>query len=630
MGTVQFVRQLGAQPGVQLNAVQDQTGLPSSDQRDQRFAMPLRLTRGRIDKAFLADKGNFRLRCGKGESIRSSALNEAQAQAYEALHNGAMGMVASRLITPDAELNWVKIKLGGGAQLTATLTSGAISAVTVVSGGNGYTSGSVSITVSGGGGSGATLTPVITNGAIASVTVGAGGSGYTTAPTLTVVPATLTTTFVVGTGGNDPGDGSYDIAVKHLDCHNDGIIIELHADVNRVGGANTSNPEVTLRIKDVDGLVVLGPFTGSLTAGATDDYGNSYYLPDVIEAQTDRLEILVATNATVRVVSDAYGYSAAGQQEWATSDVLDYFDEGGTGYDADDYAAACDRLRHTDLTYGYIAGGGTQADGLLAALAQLAFDTERQFRFDVPGSLAPDAAVEFVEALGIITNENGHLIHAFWNPQKATDPSGVNGKGYLGTSAFNIARACYRNSQTNSYGFAPKNFPIAGKNWPLTRANITQTYFPSEQELSALAHAKINPVLHSEFSGGAFTVFTDSLTMAQVANSKRMLIAVADMMCDIEDRMVRIANDALQLPMDYFLRQVGRELGLLGTGAAASKWVLPLAGSADDSLATNGYAFTVTPAQDRPYDTAEIVFYGNFDGTVRQIRITPILAGTSQ
>lgn len=73
----------------------------------------------------------------------------------------------------------------GTPQLTATVSGGAVTAVTVNSGGY-VASGSATLTLSGGGGTGATLTATVTNNSIASVSVGAGGSGYTSAPTILV------------------------------------------------------------------------------------------------------------------------------------------------------------------------------------------------------------------------------------------------------------------------------------------------------------------------------------------------------------------------------------------------------------------------------------------------------------
>lgn len=75
------------------------------------------------------------------------------------------------------------------ATATATITTGAVSSVTVTSGGSGYTT-APAVTFSGGGGTGATATAVLTNGVVTSVTISAGGTGYTSAPTVTIAAPT--------------------------------------------------------------------------------------------------------------------------------------------------------------------------------------------------------------------------------------------------------------------------------------------------------------------------------------------------------------------------------------------------------------------------------------------------------
>ena len=87
--TVAFVRQLGAESGVQLNPLRDNSEIPSTDNSDQIFGIMMRATRGRIDKPFVVDSGNVYTKLGKGEPIRKNALNEAWVHVVEALSNGA-------------------------------------------------------------------------------------------------------------------------------------------------------------------------------------------------------------------------------------------------------------------------------------------------------------------------------------------------------------------------------------------------------------------------------------------------------------------------------------------------------------------------------------------------------------
>jgi hypothetical protein len=75
---------------------------------------------------------------------------------------------------------------GTGASATASVTTGAVTSVTFVGGGSGYTASYYPVTFSGGGGSGAFAVANVTSGAISSITLLGGGSGYITAPTVII------------------------------------------------------------------------------------------------------------------------------------------------------------------------------------------------------------------------------------------------------------------------------------------------------------------------------------------------------------------------------------------------------------------------------------------------------------
>lgn len=618
--SLNFVRQLGSEAGVQLNPLRDNSEIPASGNGDQVFAVMMRSTRGRIDKPFKVDRGNVKRKLGNGEQIRVSALNEAWVHVVEALNSGAYEAVVQRLVTSAAILKWGVITATTDtpvfatshtpAVLTAVVNAGAISSVTVVSGGKDY-AGTETITV-GGPGTGAVLTPVFTNGVITSVTVTTPGTGYTTAPALTCLP---TAAAPVGT---------YLVAVKHLECFNDGIKLEIRADEKKSGGSAIANDKLTLRIKDKDGLL-LYEFTGSLDPLAKDDFGGSAYLPDVAAAITDAVIVSVGVtgaSADIEPTSDAYGYDSNGKEKWAKSSVLTCFIEGGTSYSNDDYSAARIKLNDTVYDYSYISSGGSKSATLLGELAQLAFDTNRQLRFDVPGDLGIDAAIAFVEQLNMGASQTPHLIHAFWSPIKSSDPTGINPNGYFGVATLNIAYACLRNAQVNARGFAPKNYPIAGKEWPVRRNGMSQAYTPSGQELNALAKAKINPVLWEVYSGGGRFVFRDSLTSALVESSLKKLIAVADMSVSIDDAVTRYGKDVLQLPMQVAINRMNNYLIKLFEGAEASEWLVP---SNSPDMEGKAWRFDVHPNEIRPYDSMDVSYWLRYDGTVRQVFVTQTL-----
>lgn len=615
--TAAFTRQLGAESGIQLNPLRDNSEIPTSDNSDQLFGIMMRATRGRIDKAFKVNRGNVFKKLGKGEQTRVSALNEAWVHVVEALNNGAYEAVISRLITPSSVIKYLVASHGSGATFTVTVTTGALVSVAVSAAGTGYTVDQPLAITGVGTGATAKVGSVNASGGILTVVVTAGGTGYVQVSTTATIanPVSFYTSTTLPTV-------PFVIAVKHLECFNDGIKLEFRADEKRVSGANAANSVITMVLKDPAG-VELFAFTGSLVSGALDDFGNSAFLPDIVANQTDAVEVSVGTITSIPTDSPAYGYSAtSGQANWGRSDTLICFTEGGTAYSTQDYISAREKLQFTPHNYAYISSGGSQSAALMAQLAQLAFDTNRQLRFDIDGSLTVSAAITFSEQLNMGASQTAHLMHAFWSPLKSDDPTGVNGRGHFGVATLNIAYACRRNAQVNSLGFAPKNFPIAGREWPINRTNMIQVTTPKDYEKNALARAKINPCLFEVYTGGGRYVFFDSLTSALVDSSLKKLIAVADMSTTIDNMVTNYGRDVLQLPMEIGVRRMRDFLQYTFEGAQASGWLVP---SADPFMDGKAFKFVVAPNSVRPYDTMDVNYWLRYDGTVRQIFVTQTL-----
>lgn len=542
--TAAFVRQLGAESGVQLNPLRDESALPAQSISDQVFAIPMRATRGHIDRAFKVHEGNVQKKLGRGEPTRLNAINEAMVHVIEGVRNGGYEAVVSRLVTSAAKIKWAVCK----------------------------------------------VTPA-TEGA----------------------PEAIAFTVV-----DEAPESDFLFAVKHLECFNDGIKLAFRAESATSGGIEQAVSVITLRLTDKDGEVI-HEYTGSLKQDARDDNGNPFWLPDVVSQLTTDLEVLATVNGQIEPASAAYGETDVGTARWATSGVLQCFDEGGTGYTMDDYVAACKRLQFTPHNYAYISSGGTRAPALFAQLAQLAYNTNRQLKFDIPGDMKPEQAVAFLEQINMTGQKEAHLLHAYWSPLKSMDPTGINGKGFFGVATLNIAYACARNAQVDANGFAPKNYVVAGKLYPINRQGITQAYTPDNKELSMLAKAKINVVCAEEFSDGTRYVFRDSLTCAPVSNSLKMLISVADMACHTDDFVTRLCKDALQLPMDAAIKTINDALKKYYEGAEAAKWIKP---SSDPDMKGMAARWSVRPSEARPYDAVVVEYGSRYDGTARAMFAT--------
>ncbi|ABO60605.1 hypothetical protein LA345_38960 (plasmid) [Burkholderia vietnamiensis] len=532
-------RSLGAQSGVQLNPLKDNTDGFSAGNGDQVVGIVGRFKRGRIDAPFVVDRGTLKSKLGAPESLRVSALNEAYVQLYEAVNNGAVSAVVQRLAPAAAARSFAVLKIDD---------------------------------VSG-------------------------------ASTFSVSPTAPTANYL--------------LYLDDLECFNDGVLLEVNAKKATSAGAPAPSKIVTIRVKEPNGNVRY-EVTGSLDQTAVDEYGNDYFIGSKFAELTDLITVSVSATAAVATNADCYGRNTDGTDKFVASSNLVLFSEGGTAYASTDYDAAISKLENGTLDFGYLISGGSQAVALLSKLAALCVRANRHFVLDVPGSLTPDAAQTFVSQLGLDT----HYVSIYWAPLNTNDP--VNGgKAIIGLGGFQAGQRCARNAQTNSYGLAPKNYPIAGKDWPINRTGVVQLYTPSDVQKSDLALAKINPVILERYTGGSKYVFVDSLTAAQVTTSYRKLISVAEMSASLDDMVVKYGKECLQLPMDIAIKRMTAFLKFTLTAMRASNW---LVASNDPVLGDAGWTFTVTRNAQRPADRMDVNYGTHYDGVNRATYVQQTLS----
>lgn len=406
----------------------------------------------------------------------------------------------------------------------------------------------------------------------------------------------------------------YLLAIKHLECFNEGVRAEIHADEALDDeDEEVASKEVTVRLRDLDGTL-LYEFAGSLDPLAKDEFGNSRYLPNVASAQTDAVEITVGVAATALPTSTFYGEGVDGLDAYDGADLV-YFTEGGTTYSAQDVDRAMSALKYSSNPFGYITGGGSRAVAVLSKLIALGKDINKQVLWDIPGEYLPAAALTFYNQLNIDT----HYSQAYWAPLRADDPLN-GGKDFIGTSGINVGMRCARNARTDANGIPPKNYVVAGKNWPLTRTGIDQKVSPTEQELDDFARARINPVLFERYNSGSSYVFTDSLTGAKTEGDRK-LIAVADMSSQVDDWVTAYLKELLQLPMQDAIRRSTDFLQQLFEGLEAAKWIKP-----SKELGDRSFVATVQPNAQRPSDRMDVAYWLKYDGTVRAIHVSQTLS----
>lgn len=561
-----FERQIGEQSGIQLNPTVDRTdGVAGFG--DQTAAIVGSFSRGRIDKPFWVDNQTLRARLGAAGSLKS-LLNEAYLHIYEALQNGAQQVLVSRLLRGNVVNDFVVIQVDANQGALKTETG----------------------------------EPIL-NGAGAAITVGN--------------TAIITTAASISTGFAD----ELAIAFKLKDGINEGFVVranfDAYDDVDAWNDIHTIfNPKslrITIEILDKASLQVLYRAVGAVHPDSVDEFNQTRYIGDL----ASDVFVFSAGNLPNASYQEALEDSTMGLMLDGTRlfvrKSVDPFNHIDTTYTNSELDTAVNALRYTNEDFGYIMGGGTQSVPLLTRLIALSYNTETLLAIDVPSTKTEDEAITWVTAL----NVDNFLISCYWTPLKCDEPLN-GGKQSWGSSGAQIGLRCNRNARLNSLGFAPKNNPIAGKDWPLPRSGITQLRTPTANQLSALAKAKINPVILDKFSDGSRYTFRDSLSMARTLVSKKKLITVAEMSAHLNQVVIRIGKDNIQKGMTVAIARCRAQIERLCQNAEASGWLVP---SRDPQMLGLTFTLDLKPNESHPNDWLDIRFAVSFDGVARVVII---------
>lgn len=562
-----FERQIGEQSGIQLNPTVDRTdGVAGFG--DQTAAIVGSFSRGRIDKPFWVDNQTLRARLGAAVSLNKSLLNEAYLHIYEALQNGAQQVLVSRLLRGNVVNDFVVIQVDANQGALKTETG----------------------------------EPIL-NGAGAAITVGN--------------TAIITTAASISTGFVD----ELAIAFKLKDGINEGFVVranfDAYDDVDAWNDTRTVfNPKslrITIEILDKASLQVLYRAVGAVHPDSVDEFNQTRYIGDL----ASDVFVFSAGNLPNTSYQEALEDSTMGLMMDGTRlfirQAVDPFNHVDTTYTNSEIDTAVNALRYTNEDFGYIMGGGTQSVPLLTRLIALSYNTETLLAIDVPSTKTEEEAITWVTAL----NVDNFLISCYWTPLKCDEPLN-GGKQSWGSSGAQIGLRCNRNARLNSLGFAPKNNPIAGKDWPLPRSGITQLRTPTANQLSALAKAKINPVILDKFSDGSRYTFRDSLSMARTLVSKKKLITVAEMSAHLNQVVIRIGKDNIQKGMTVAIARCRAQIERLCQNAEASGWLVP---SRDPQMLGLTFTLDLKPNESHPNDWLDIRFAVSFDGVARVVII---------
>ena len=170
----------------------------------------------------------------------------------------------------------VTLLSGAGAAAVATVSSGALTGIAITSVGAGYTS-APTVSITGGGGSGATATAVVTGGQVTAINITSAGTGYTSAPTITLIS----------------GSGAMATAILGVSA----------AVIANPGSGYTSAPTVTISGGGGTGATATAVITGGqVTAINITNPGSGYTSPPTITLTGGGYTTVAAATAVCSVI----------------------------------------------------------------------------------------------------------------------------------------------------------------------------------------------------------------------------------------------------------------------------------------------------------------------------------------
>jgi len=405
------------------------------------------------------------------------------------------------------------------------------------------------------------------------------------------------------------------IKFDHKECFDEGIVVKINADVAYDdGGYEVSSKMVTVKLVEVGTGVELYSFYGSLDPLATDAYGNSIFLSDVVANTTDNVELVVAEDAEVETTAYYYGKDESGARIYSEETLIPYT-AGTASLTSTEYDAGIDKLRHNQFFHRYFISAGEQSMYAVKAMGAIGIYMNRPFLVDVPVGKNVAQAAAWVASL--MPELQSHFIHVYWTPLSAKNPL-TGGKNEWGSSGLQVGYRCARNAVVDANGIPAMNEVIAGKDYPVDRSNITQLVTITDVEdgdLTTLADARINPVIFETYNTGSAYVFRDSLTCVAGELSTK-LIAVSEMSSQIDDWLASESKAALQKPMLKAIRHITNFAEKLFTAVQTAEWITPSV-----ELDGSSFVFEASANPLRPYEKMDEKYSVHYDGTVRVVEM---------
>lgn len=570
-----FFRILGMQAGIQLNMISDESGTLPIDQSDQRAAISGIFDRGRVDKAFIVNGSNIRRRLGAPTPLRGANPIEAYRHVDHAIWKGAQEVFVARVMN-DYTNKWVVLTLDDALGTAGQILSEYGDPITDEMG--------------------AYLLPEIV-------------ADPAAAPEFSV-RAYLST-------DNGLSDPKSIIAFKLKDLITGGFTLRTSVDDGAERTPSIDRVFINIAIVDKDNQTVLYAIRGTISQTAQDEQGKSLYIGDYADNYNDVFQFARGqyADADLLDVLNSDAASVLGQavdKAWP----LTPFVQGTTALQPINYVNAVSLLTARQTEFFYLMGGGTQNSSLLREIYNFGRRWNKSVQIDIPSYMTPEEGATWLADLGL--DPKSYWVSVTHNLSSFIDRL-TTMRVRIGLSGYKVGLACARNAIRNTNGFAKKQHPIAGYDYPISLAGqrMEVELDPAQNGdgylLDLMARYHINPVLFDDFGQDeARWVFYDSLTQ-YLPNEKDMkLESVAERAMNLDSTVVGIVKRLQQSDSETVISDANDRISAYFDDVFGAGWI-----KVSDKIGGKSYLLSVKQTNNSD-DSIDVNYTIHYVGTNRQ------------
>ncbi|QHJ83145.1 MAG: hypothetical protein [Bacteriophage sp.] len=240
-----------------------------------------------------------------------------------------------------------------------------------------------------------------------------------------------------------------------------------------------------------------------------------------------------------------------------------------------------------------------------------------QMKAEIDPSLTVDQACAVATAL----DAQDHRVEFLWSPNKCRPRDAVSLTGkkqYCYSLGAYVGMLLLRNANTSSQGIPMIADPVAGHDFPFTYKAMEQRDDISlgDDELEALAIAKINVVRSIDYDTGTKFVLSDVLTQYQSENSALRLTNASEIATYTTNRVIDILRRHMLKKTTTYIDNASKDIGKFLSACANSSVGLL---QPSDDLGGNPYTFKLTPDEQYPFERVRLYLARRTNGAVRAV-----------